>query len=323
MRVRIGTDPHPHATLPRGRRHPAHETTHHGRTRTPHPGHGAPGPQIAAVPRPRPPLPDRLHGDPRRTAARLLLLHARPLRRRAVHLHDGELREAARSALRRRDRPIRGYGAARHPARAAHRLPDRLRDHPDPGALAHHRADRHRPAVLDQLPDPHLRLDPAAQQRGHREPVADGARDHRRAAPAALQLGRRRGGPALHVPAVDDPASLRLAAGDRPSLREAATNLGSTPWRVFRTVTLPMSLPGALTGAIFVFVPSMSNFVIPELLGGGKMVLIGNLIRDQFLEARNWPFGATLALVLSAFLALLIVGQSWVNRRLSGGGDRD
>jgi len=62
----------------------------------------------------------------------------------------------------------------------------------------------------------------------------------------------------------------------------------------------------------------MSNFVIPELLGGGKMILIGNLIRDQFLEARNWPFGATLALILSAFLALLIMGQSWVNRRLSG-----
>ncbi len=125
----------------------------------------------------------------------------------------------------------------------------------------------------------------------------------------------------MYLPLMILPLYASLQAVD-PSVREAATNLGSSPWRVFRTITIPMSLPGALTGAIFVFVPSMSNFVIPELLGGGKMILIGNLIRDQFLEARNWPFGATLALVLTAFLALLIVGQSWVSRRLAEGGDR-
>lgn len=124
----------------------------------------------------------------------------------------------------------------------------------------------------------------------------------------------------MYLPLMILPLYASLQAVD-PSLREAATNLGSGPWRVFRTVTLPLSLPGALTGAIFVFVPSMSNFVIPELLGGGKMILIGNLIRDQFLEARNWPFGATLALVLTAFLALLIVGQSWASRRLNEGKD--
>ncbi len=121
----------------------------------------------------------------------------------------------------------------------------------------------------------------------------------------------------MYQPLMILPLYASLQAVD-PTLREAATNLGSPPWRVFRTITLPMSLPGALTGAIFVFVPTMSNFVIPELLGGGKMILIGNLIRDQFLEARNWPFGATLALILTAFLVLLIMGQSWVNRRLSG-----
>lgn len=123
----------------------------------------------------------------------------------------------------------------------------------------------------------------------------------------------------MYLPLMILPLYASIQAID-PTLREAATNLGSSPWRVFRTVTLPLSLPGALTGAIFVFVPTMSNFVIPELLGGGKMILIGNLIRDQFLEARNWPFGATLALILSAFLVLLILGQSWVTRRLSGGG---
>lgn len=123
----------------------------------------------------------------------------------------------------------------------------------------------------------------------------------------------------MYLPLMVLPLYASLQSVD-PSLREAATNLGSSPWRVFRTITLPISLPGALTGAIFVFVPAMSNFVIPELLGGGKMILIGNLIRDQFLEARDWPFGATLALVLTGFLVLLILGQSWANRRLTGGG---
>lgn len=122
----------------------------------------------------------------------------------------------------------------------------------------------------------------------------------------------------MYLPLMILPLYASLQAID-PMLREAATNLGSTPWRVFRTITLPMSLPGALTGAIFVFVPTMSNFVIPELLGGGKLILIGNLVRDQFLEARNWPFGATLALILSSFLVLLILGQSWVTRKLEGG----
>ena len=109
-----------------------------------------------------------------------------------------------------------------------------------------------------------------------------------------------------------------LASRD-PQLGEAATNLGASPFRVFRTITLPLSLPGVLTGCVFVFVPAMSNFVIPELLGGGKTVLIGNLIRDQFLKARDWPFGAALALVLTAFLVILLVLQSRASRRLTEG----
>jgi spermidine/putrescine transport system permease protein len=104
-----------------------------------------------------------------------------------------------------------------------------------------------------------------------------------------------------------------------PSLREAATNLGATPWRAFRTVTLPLSIPGALTGCIFVFVPAMSNFVIPELIGGGKTIMVGNLVRDQFFEARDWPFGATLALLLTILLVLVILVQTAVSRRLTEG----
>lgn len=105
-----------------------------------------------------------------------------------------------------------------------------------------------------------------------------------------------------------------------PQLREAAANLGATPWRAFRDVTLPLTTPGMIIGALFVFVPSLGNFVVPELLGGGKTVMVGNLIRDQFLKARDWPFGATLALVLIVFLVALFALQAWATRRTQTGG---
>ena len=70
------------------------------------------------------------------------------------------------------------------------------------------------------------------------------------------------------------------------------------------------------------FVPSLGNFVVPELLGGGKSVMVGNLIRDQFLKARDWPFGATLALCMIVFLIALFAIQSVVSRRFAVEVDR-
>ena len=102
------------------------------------------------------------------------------------------------------------------------------------------------------------------------------------------------------------------------SLTEAATNLGATKLRAFLDVTLPLTLPGLMIGAIFVFVPSLGNFVVPELLGGGKTVMIGNLIRDQFLKARDWPFGAVLALIMIVILVGLFAAQAAVARRING-----
>jgi spermidine/putrescine transport system permease protein len=65
-------------------------------------------------------------------------------------------------------------------------------------------------------------------------------------------------------------------------------------------------------------VPSLGNFVVPELLGGGKTVMVGNLIRNQFLKARDWPFGAVLALVMVLFLVILFALQAYVSRRING-----
>ena len=79
---------------------------------------------------------------------------------------------------------------------------------------------------------------------------------------------------------------------------EAAADLGARPWRAFLRVTLPLSVPGIVAGSILVFIPAMGMFVIPDLMGGAKTVLVGNLIRNQFLTARNWPFGAAASMVL-------------------------
>ncbi|GGL21240.1 spermidine/putrescine ABC transporter permease [Sphaerisporangium melleum] len=107
-----------------------------------------------------------------------------------------------------------------------------------------------------------------------------------------------------------------------PQLREASANLGARPVRTFWSVTLPLTLPGVLTGCVFVFVPCLGNFVIPEILGGGRSIMVGNLIRDQFLKARDWPFGSTLALAVIAVLVLLLFVQAWAARINGGAEDR-
>ena len=87
-------------------------------------------------------------------------------------------------------------------------------------------------------------------------------------------------------------------------LKEAAQDLGASRWQTFWRVTFPLSMPGVIAGSILVFIPSAGEFVIPNLLGGARTVLIGNLIQQQFLEARDWAFGSALAVML----AVLLVG---------------
>ncbi len=100
-----------------------------------------------------------------------------------------------------------------------------------------------------------------------------------------------------------------------PEVREAALDLGARPLRILRTVTIPLVLPGIVAGCVFVFVPSLGNFPVPQLLGGGLRIMVGNLVNQQFLEARDWPFGSTLALMLMLILMVLLVVQSRVLRR--------
>lgn len=106
-------------------------------------------------------------------------------------------------------------------------------------------------------------------------------------------------------------------------LVEASANLGAGRVRTFFSVQLPLTLSGAITGSILVFVPSLGNFVVPELLGGGKTVMIGNLIRDQFLKVQDWPFGSVLAIVVVVALVGLFLVQAFVSSRVEGRGARD
>jgi len=120
----------------------------------------------------------------------------------------------------------------------------------------------------------------------------------------------------LYLPLMILPIYAALEKVDK-NLTEAAYDLGSNVWKSLRTISIPLAMPGILIGLIFVFVPSLGNFVVPELLGGGKTVMIGNLVRDQFLKARDWPFGATFALVLTLILIILISIQSYVSKRVN------
>jgi len=109
------------------------------------------------------------------------------------------------------------------------------------------------------------------------------------------------------------------AAIDRlePSLLEAASDLGAKPRQAFWRVTLPLTAPGIAAGVLLVFVPVLGMFVIPDLMGGAKVTLVGNLIQNQFLSARNWQFGSAASVVL---MALVVVGLRLYKRffRLEG-----
>jgi spermidine/putrescine transport system permease protein len=97
-----------------------------------------------------------------------------------------------------------------------------------------------------------------------------------------------------------------------PAQLEAAADLGAPPWRAFWRVTLPLSVPGMIAGSILVFIPAMGMFVVPDLMGGAKTVLVGNLIRNQFLTARDWPFGAAASMVL--LLGTLVITLIYTRR---------
>lgn len=102
-------------------------------------------------------------------------------------------------------------------------------------------------------------------------------------------------------------------------LLEAAQDLYAGRWRTLRKVVLPIARPGILAGAILTFVPCLGAMVAPELLGGGTRMMLGNLIFRQFSDARNWPLGSALSLVLMAAVMLVLMVYAWRAGRAAGG----
>jgi spermidine/putrescine transport system permease protein len=91
------------------------------------------------------------------------------------------------------------------------------------------------------------------------------------------------------------------------SLVDAAQDLGDSPWRAFRRITLPLTLPGVLAGSLLVFIPMMGEYLNPVILGGDKTIFVGNLIGLQFGTSRDWPFGAAVAMVLIAAMTVIVL----------------
>ena len=104
-------------------------------------------------------------------------------------------------------------------------------------------------------------------------------------------------------------------------LLEASADLGSPPWRTFLQVTLPMSMPGVATGCMLVFILLMGEFLIPAMLGGGKVFFVGNALVDLFLQSRNWAFGSAVAVALVLVMLITVTAYMRATRRWAGGRD--
>ena len=105
------------------------------------------------------------------------------------------------------------------------------------------------------------------------------------------------------------------------SFIEAAADLGATPMQTFQKVIFPLSLPGIINGITLVFLPAISSFFIPKLLGGGQYFLIGNLIENQFITVGEWNFGSAISMIMAILMMLLMMAVGKVEQKNQGGGE--
>ncbi|MDQ5769318.1 spermidine/putrescine ABC transporter permease PotB [Thiothrix subterranea] len=107
------------------------------------------------------------------------------------------------------------------------------------------------------------------------------------------------------------------------TLLEAAQDLGASFWARFRLIIVPLTMPGIIAGSLMVFLPAMGMFYVADLLGGAKNLLLGNIIKNQFLVARDWPFGAAFSVALIVIMAGLLWLYVLANRRINRQGGLD
>ena len=118
----------------------------------------------------------------------------------------------------------------------------------------------------------------------------------------------------VHLPFMVLPLYANLEKHDA-ALLDAAQDLGANAWQRFWRVTFPLSLPGVFAGAALVFIPAFGIFAIPDLLGGTSGIMIGNVIKQQFLDTRDWPFGSVLSMMLTLVAVGLAAFAAWYARR--------
>ncbi len=121
----------------------------------------------------------------------------------------------------------------------------------------------------------------------------------------------------VHLPFMVLPLYTNLEKHD-PALLEAAQDLGANGWTRFWRITFPLSLPGIFSGSALVFIPVLGMFAIPELLGGTGDILVGNLIKEQFLDNRDWPLGSMLSIMLTLAVLALAGLAAWAARSRRG-----
>jgi len=121
----------------------------------------------------------------------------------------------------------------------------------------------------------------------------------------------------VHLPFMVLPLYANLEKHDQ-ALLDAAQDLGANAWQRFWRITFPLSLPGVYAGAALVFIPALGIFAIPDILGGPDDSLIGNVIKQQFLETRDWPFGSVLSIVLTVACLAAWIGAHSTRREASG-----
>lgn len=107
------------------------------------------------------------------------------------------------------------------------------------------------------------------------------------------------------------------------SLLEAAADLGADRAQTFKRVILPLSLPGVINGITLVFLPAVSSFFIPKLLGGGQYFLIGNLIENQFITAGEWNFGSAISMIMAIVMMLTMMAVRTIEQKNQGGKEED
>ncbi len=125
-----------------------------------------------------------------------------------------------------------------------------------------------------------------------------------------------------YLPLMTFPLYVSLERLDK-RLLEASKDLGANRWGTFWQITFPLSAPGLITGSMLVFIILMGEYLIPALLGGGKIFFVGNALVDLFLQSRNWPFGSAVAMALNFIMLIIISAYLFLTSRMGGEGRED